>query len=436
MKNEQTKVTRMLAVFFDGTGNNQINSLTNPTKFGNVTNISKLLDACVIPDRIYIEGIGTQNNKDDSDWAKATGENPFSATGYSYQNKLTKATSFLDAYRAKYPDDDVELVIYGFSRGATLARDFAKKALVFSNVRVKFLGIYDTVVSLFFQKPNIHFTSEEMSKVDQILHLTAIHEARYYFPLTSIFVENKTSELVTIQNRREGFKIKEIFVPGAHADVGGGYTVSPENLYLNASTASNESLLADWQTIQTNVKDHFENNVQAAIWKELLGSNVAIEGVNSKAKLLTRRANVSIDMTAVYFEVMASYSNTSANFTIFDFTPKAFTADLAKLKSDLLHYIQLGSPDKGPNYDYAKLAYTTHISSNYGKIDNAQSVNERLNTFDVEGLKEEIERIKAQHPTENFESFNLDVLGYGGEMALVEVNKPNTKEWHRQIIYG
>ncbi|MGS4344558.1 T6SS phospholipase effector Tle1-like catalytic domain-containing protein [Myroides odoratus] len=436
MKNEQTKQTRMPAVFFDGTGNNQTNSLNDPAKFGNITNISKLLDACVVPDRVYIEGVGTRNNMDDSVWAKATGENPIGSNGYSYGDKLEKATGFLSAYRAQYPDDDIQLVIYGFSRGATLARDFAKKALAFPNVSIKFLGIYDTVVSLLFQSPKIHFTTQEMEKIDQILHLTAINEARGYFPLTSIQVKNGGSELVTIQNKVDGNKVKEIFVPGAHADVGGGYTAGAEKLYLNGAMKNPDDLMVDWEIIQNTVRDHFENDAQNRIWKSLVGSNVTIEGTDTSANMLTRRDQVAIDMSYVYFEVMASYSNTFSNSTIFDFTPSAFSADLAKLKNDILQYIQSGTPDKGPNYDYAKLAYSTHISSNYGKLSSQVDNNQMLNTFDYEALKDEIERIKNEHPNENFESFNVDVIATGFNIDLIHVNAPNTKEWHRKVIYG
>lgn len=436
MKIEQTKQTRMPAVFFDGTGNNQTNSLNNPAKFGNVTNISKLLDACVVPDRVYIEGVGTRNNMDDSMWAKATGENPIGYQGYSYLDKLKKATDFLNAYRAQYPDDDIQLAIYGFSRGATLARDFAKKALAFPNVSIKFLGIYDTVVSLLLQSPKIHFTTQEMEKIDQILHLTAINEARGYFPLTSILVKNGSSELVTIQNNLDGNKVKEIFVPGAHADVGGGYTAGPEMLYLNGPMKSSDSLLTEWQIIQKTVIDHFENDAQNPIWKSLVGSNVTIEGTDSSANLLSKRSQVAIDMSQVYFEVMASYSNTFSNFTIFDFVPGALSTTLAKLKNDILQYIQSGTPDKGPNYDYANLAYSTHISSSYGKIANQEDLNQTLNTFDYEALKEEIERVKNEHPNENFESFNLDSIATGFGIDILHVNAPNNKEWHRKVIYG
>ncbi|MBB1149626.1 MULTISPECIES: DUF2235 domain-containing protein [unclassified Myroides] len=436
MKDEQAKQRVTGSIFFDGTGNNRTNSRRDATKFGNFTSINSLFEACVLADRIYIEGVGTRDNMDDSNWAKATGANPIGYTDYSYSDKLERALNFLKAFQKLHEADDIDLVVYGFSRGATLARDFAKRALEYPNIRIRFLGIFDTVVSLIFDSPKIHYTTEELAKIDQILHLTAINEARYYFPLTSIFVEQDNSELVNIKNNVATANIKEIFVPGAHADVGGGYTAGAERLVLNLNKASSDSLLTDWQRMQNTVKDHFENDVQNSIWKSLLASNVTIEGTEAAANLLTRRDSVSIDMTQVYFEVMASYSNTSANLTIFDFTPSELSPSLAKLKSDLLTYIQSGTPNLGPNYDYENLAYSTHISSNYGKIESTTDINLTQNTFDLDALKAEIERVKAEHPNENFDSFNLEVIENAFGMSLINVNAPNNKDWHRKVIYG
>ncbi|WHT39351.1 DUF2235 domain-containing protein [Myroides sp. mNGS23_01] len=182
MKNEERQAYRA-AVFFDGTGNNKVNARRDPDKFGVITNITRLFEACVVSDKLYVEGVGTLDNEDDSQWAKATGNNPIGYSGYGYDDKLSKGLDFLATFRQTVPNEEVHLLVYGFSRGAALARDFAKRALAYSNVRIQFLGIYDTVVSLLrLTTPAIHFTNQDMERIDEILHLTAINEARNYFP--------------------------------------------------------------------------------------------------------------------------------------------------------------------------------------------------------------------------------------------------------------
>jgi len=54
---------------------------------------------------------------------------------------LDKATENL----RKYADNKEEIYIFGFSRGAAIARMFAAKISIEMDVKVKFLGVFDTV---------------------------------------------------------------------------------------------------------------------------------------------------------------------------------------------------------------------------------------------------------------------------------------------------
>jgi hypothetical protein len=135
----------------------------------------------------------------------------------------------------------VELDAFGFSRGAAKARHFVSKVLegwidvkegIFGGitkhgfvhdlprinhiqsvgqVKFVFLGLYDTVSSF-----GVNFTDDVkqlrlnlMNRVDRVVHLCAADEHRTNFALTDI-----TSA---------GSKGVEIFLPGVHSDVGGGY---------------------------------------------------------------------------------------------------------------------------------------------------------------------------------------------------------------------
>ncbi|MGG5507745.1 MULTISPECIES: T6SS phospholipase effector Tle1-like catalytic domain-containing protein [unclassified Myroides] len=439
MKTEQAKTSYTAAVFFDGTGNNRINSANDPNKFGRVTNIGRLFECCTVDDRVYIEGVGTRDNMDDSSIAKGTGENPPGYSGYSYMDKLEKGTNFIKAYQKLHEADEIELLVFGFSRGSTLARDFSKKALAYPNVRIKFLGIFDTVVSLLLRSPNIHFTSSELERVDCLLHLTAINETRGYFPLTSVQYHNGAKALVDIKNEYSD-KVKEIFVPGAHSDVGGGYGGGIENIYLGKAVKEVADLQADVATIKNTVSDQFSGSTHYLIWTALLGDNVVFKedsSTSGKARLGSSREDVPPAMSAVYFEVMGDYANTTTNRSIFDFTSNITDGALTQLKKDIAQYIKSNDPERGPNYDYAALAKFTHISSNYGAIDSSNVKELTLNCFDPVLLKAEIKQVKAQNPSIDSRWLSEAAINEAfGFEDLIDVNKPNNPQWHRGVIYG
>ncbi|MGQ8869790.1 T6SS phospholipase effector Tle1-like catalytic domain-containing protein [Myroides sp. TSA_177.3] len=436
MKDDQVRATAKAAVFFDGTGNNRTNSRRDPEKFGGLTNINRLFEACAVADRVYIEGIGTRDGSDDSDWAKGTGNNPPGKSGFSYDDKLEKALDFLKAYKRLHSTDNIELVIYGFSRGATLARDFAKQALASGNVRIRFLGIYDTVMSLIRvidSYPKIHFTDGEMEKIDQILHLTAIQETRKYFPLTSIQVKSRETNRVAIENYYTS-KVKEIFVPGAHADVGGGYLEKEEGVYLNKRSESFETADQELTLMINSMKDSVKCNEQL-IWKELLKDVVISNGTESR--LSSGRGTIKVDLPLVYFEVMASYSNFFMNEAIFDDSNIAYDQELKIVKDDILTYIEANQEGSKLCFNYATFAKFTHISAFYEKMINSDgTVNDWLNIFDPEQLVAEIERVKHEHPNEDFSSFNEDVITEAFNLALINPNVPNNNQWARNEIFG
>lgn len=110
---------------------------------------------------------------------------------------------------------DIWFDVFGFSRGAVAARDFANgiKGREFtygeSQVRTKFLGIFDTVSSMgegghTGNHGNVSLNTSG-NVAEKIVHITAKDEIRQYFPLT-LAMTGERIEMV-----------------GAHSDVGGGY---------------------------------------------------------------------------------------------------------------------------------------------------------------------------------------------------------------------
>lgn len=113
--------------------------------------------------------------------------------------------------------------IFGFSRGAALARRFASlmrkylPAIGEQEPVVRFLGVFDTVASIGVpnleddQKPRSQVVFENMTvsaHVQEALHLLSIDENRIAFQ-------------PTLMNRED--KVTEVWFPGAHSDVGGGF---------------------------------------------------------------------------------------------------------------------------------------------------------------------------------------------------------------------
>ena len=115
-----------------------------------------------------------------------------------------------------------KIFIFGFSRGAAIARKFAsvigKHIDCIKNPRpVRFLGVFDTVASIGVPNLDKHdmprsdvvFEDQFISPhIQEALHLVAIDENRVAFQPTLMNAETR---------------VTEVWFPGAHSDVGGGF---------------------------------------------------------------------------------------------------------------------------------------------------------------------------------------------------------------------
>ena len=250
-----------ITVFFDGTGNNKTNvdrgkadkipfyllmSAYKSSYANDHSNISHLSTNCKelntpiksenkpynFHKKIYLEGIGTTNNAGDSMIANATGMGP---TGISakVEHALDEAIKELTALATSYDVEFIHLDSFGFSRGAAAARYFIheafnnedaaigsalkKKNYVVNEVSFKFVGLFDTVAS--YGVDHDHDTAElsltAISSAEQVIHFAAAEEHREKFRLTDIGSASGSDSL-------------EVFLPGVHSDVGGGYPPNAE----------------------------------------------------------------------------------------------------------------------------------------------------------------------------------------------------------------
>ena len=123
--------------------------------------------------------------------------------------------------KAEKPTPRDRLVVFGFSRGAALARKFASLTLnAYPNLEIAFLGVFDTVAAM----DGIHRSNEEISsdvvfengtldaRIRRAVHIVSLDEDRVAFEPT----------LMNRDNKKPG-RITEIWFPGVHSDIGGGY---------------------------------------------------------------------------------------------------------------------------------------------------------------------------------------------------------------------
>ncbi len=433
-----------VGIFFDGTGNNGSNasSLRKPDKnnesyYGGITNIYKLFSLFNGDEKIYIEGIGTITGSEDSDFAIATCKNPSDASGYSSDDKLEKAFSFVRSLIAE-EEREYHFYIYGFSRGAMLARNFSYELLKefseFSgkSVKIKFLGVFDTVESAAFS----NYEMTLLPETERALHICAQNECRYFFPLTGLFEDSR--ERGDVQFETDHSVWKEIFVPGAHADVGGGYLESSQSVYISPNFTENHDLFYYLESIKATLEDTEGNK----IWNYLLNDyGIDHDGISSQAYIA--REWVYSELPKVYGRLMVAETNRATRIFRTDFSESDFGIDgcehpcLAELSEALQQYVQNISPGTKPDYHYEMLADYTHISANFGLYHSAllmhpkcdahtEFINNGLNVPGHSDGRYDKSKPRIQSEIHHIEDSVVD-YAYG-------TNIPNNDHWNRTIL--
>ncbi len=158
----------------------------------------------------YYSGIGTRGS-----WCKQKWNALFAPPSGDMEDIIEQAKNDLQQFK-----DGDAVYVFGFSRGAAIARMFAAKIREHNKKvkSVKFLGVFDTVAatkgSLDLQKgtfpaSGIVFENGTLGgHVESAVHLVSIDEKRVAFQ-------------PTLFNHREN--VKEVWFAGVHSDIGGGY---------------------------------------------------------------------------------------------------------------------------------------------------------------------------------------------------------------------
>ncbi|OCH38083.1 phospholipase effector Tle1 domain-containing protein [Aliivibrio fischeri] len=273
--------TLRIGVFFDGTGQNNPNDAYKE-KWGNKsrTNVARLFDA--YPEKtgesyaIYVSGVGTVDGIDMSGERNPiidAGEDEtmmgqvagvFDDTGAfrKWQSLLGRLAEIIQLMGQDYKAiNHIEFDVFGFSRGAALARHFINAALegvpdylnkekghnpvdIYPNllgnetytrfdhlsdefyqidntrrVSVRFAGLFDTVGSLYWagnEDEGNFILGLNQKSAKTVFQICAKHEYRKNFPLTALDGGEGMNAFA------DGAFYQEVF-PGCHTDIGGGY---------------------------------------------------------------------------------------------------------------------------------------------------------------------------------------------------------------------
>jgi|GEM_PF-2224324 len=118
---------------------------------------------------------------------------------------------------------------------------YKEKDITIESISFRFAGLFDTVTHYGIMQSNDSddlninfFENDNNKKVGHVVHLMADDEFRYNFEAYSIFTSiNKHYYKQSTEKREDGgARFEEFYVPGAHADVGGGYNEENELVYL------------------------------------------------------------------------------------------------------------------------------------------------------------------------------------------------------------
>lgn len=319
-----------IGVFFDGTGQNANNLLAikekDECKFSNIYRLYKNYGGNH-DDKlaVYIEGAGTKNGEDDNTLVQAMGVDiPLVTTGYGVFAKYSNGVSQLaERIKKSLPQADSEknkltliFDVFGFSRGAATARHFVnmvnsldpsvtnvltkvaqeKGYEITKSQEVRFLGLYDTVASIwrlgtFWEEP--HDTGDTnglmvalgKDAAKTVFQLTAKHECRYNFPLSSV-----------------AGNYFELELPGAHSNIGGSYANQEDEISEVTQAKYGVPILSD---TKKKVVDELAQLRKDSKWNVLLENTEVVSGyLPAYYHQGVSRRNVSGDLQYVALMLM------------------------------------------------------------------------------------------------------------------------------------
>lgn len=311
-----------ISVFFDGTGNNKEDDedtkrWSNPARLWSNADqymqSNKDKQGILLPNyAIYVSGVGTKFNAELNIFQRAISnfQDHYSLLGMGVglggarrldygEDQLNDALKQILIFNAQKVEKDIKkyvsekkeysfaevdkslkehrlikkinISVFGFSRGAALARAFTNQfmwqcqsdcdGLTYGQgkypIEFKFLGIFDTVASFGLPATNLSnslpFLERDLvvdERVQNCSHYIAGNELRFAFPVDVIHKDNKLANS----------NWKEVVYPGVHSDVGGGYEPGSQGVNDNFARIPLKHMLDD--AVQAGVKMYSYEELQ------------------------------------------------------------------------------------------------------------------------------------------------------------------------------
>jgi uncharacterized protein (DUF2235 family) len=182
----------------------------------------------------------------------------------------------------------------GFHPDGKPARDFRKRYAVKHDVRIKFVGVWDTVGALgvptgflgFLNEKHVFHDTKIGPNIDHARHALAMDEKRGDFE-------------PTIWKKRSGMTLKQVWFAGVHCDVGGGYKRDKKKRLL--SDIPMRWLLDEAADVGAGFEDH--------LYKGLLDDPLAEqhESYEKFYKILGKHERRITSGTRIHSSVMKRY---------------------------------------------------------------------------------------------------------------------------------
>jgi uncharacterized protein (DUF2235 family) len=242
----------------------------------------------------YIKGIGTKNDLlqcgvgDEPDYSASE-----QGLGLGINQRIHEALNRLSLFIydfEQYTRVHCKIDVFGFSRGAATARAFINRLHQLKKmpangywrkgqvtIEVRFCGLFDTVGSIILPGDDYNGgfnLNLGRTSAKAVYHLTAYHEYREYFPISSLKTES---------GRLPASHFEEECLPGAHSDIGGGYggdnierTIYLEKIVINAATSFARELqfkqvkerLAFWQNEKAGLGGSITTEITKTVYRD------------------------------------------------------------------------------------------------------------------------------------------------------------------------
>ncbi len=312
--------------------------------FTNVEKMERYIDAAEgFPHTLttYVEGPGTSDKEEDSTLGYVFGKGMTGVPKKVEQGLVDVVKKIERKVETDIIIEELILDVFGFSRGAAGARYFIFQALkdedklqhrlqtlgyTVKKVEVHFAGLYDTVSTygyfIMFGANNIKALKLNAVRLvkKKVLQLAAADEHREYFSLTDIQSAGK----------KRG---SELFLPGAHSDIGGGYRDAAaegfplyEGLAEQARTERARLIASGWYRQEELILETFYLTVGVS--------------QHEMGRLRVERKSISNQYSRIPLHIMARFASENA-ITIEDvfYDIEKIPANLREIKQKIDAYV-------------------------------------------------------------------------------------------------